>query len=264
MDFNSISEQTIKLVTEVGSFIRKERELFSSKNILAKGSNDFVTEVDKASEEHLISGLAQVIPGSGFIAEEGTASFNSEEYHWIIDPIDGTTNFIHGAPPYSISVALRKNEELIGGIIYEISSDECFYAFNGSGAYLNGTGIKVSSADKVAQSLLATGFPYSNFGLLENFMDTLEYFFHHSHGVRRLGSAAADLAYVACGRYDGFYEYNLNAWDVAAGAYIIQQAGGKVSDFSKGDDYLFGKQIVASNYNIWEEFSDIIHKIMNK
>ncbi len=258
MDFNKIEEQTLKLVTEVGDFVRKERASLSSKGIEVKGSNDFVTNVDKASEERLIKGLKQIIPESGFIAEEGTVAYQNEEYSWIIDPIDGTTNFIHASPPYCISVGLRKGEELIGGVVYEISKDECFYAFNGGKAYLNGKEIRVSSTEKVANSLIATGFPYNDFGILERFMKTMEYFFHHSHGVRRLGSAAADLAYVACGRYDAFYEYNLKPWDVAGGAYVLQQAGGKLSDFSKGDDYLFGRQLVATNNLIWEEFSDII------
>jgi myo-inositol-1(or 4)-monophosphatase len=262
MDFNKISEQTINLVTEVGDFVRKERVNFNSKRIETKGSNDFVTSVDKASEEHLISGLSQIIPGCGFIAEEGTLEYNNEDYSWIIDPIDGTTNFIHGAPPYCISVGLRKGKKLIGGIVYEITADECFYAFNGGKAFLNGNEIQVSKTPKVSDALIATGFPYSDFGLKDNFMKTLDYLFYHSHGVRRLGSAAADLAYVACGRYDAFYEYNLKAWDVAAGAYIVQQAGGKVSDFSKGSNFLFGKELIASNAFMWEEFSDVIKGIM--
>ena len=264
MDFNKIAEQTIALVTEVGGFVRKERANLDSKVIESKASNDFVTHVDKASEEHLVSGLSQIFPGSGFIAEEGTKEYNNEKYSWIIDPIDGTTNFIHGAPPYCISVGLRCGEELIGGIVYEISADECFYAFNEGKAFLNGKEIHVSSNLKVSDSLIATGFPYSEFDRMESFMKTLDYLFFHSHGVRRLGSAAADLAYVACGRYDAFYEYNLKAWDVAAGSYIVKQAGGKVSDFKKGSDFLFGKELIASNSIIWEEFSDVIGEIMNK
>lgn len=263
MDFKKIEEQTIELVKEVGEYIRKERQAFLEDGIEAKGSNDFVTYVDKASEERLVKGLSEIIPEAGFIAEEGTRVYNNEEFAWIIDPIDGTTNFIHGAPPYCISIGLRKGEELIGGVIYEISADECFYAFNGSPAYLNGSVISVSKTKTVKDSLIATGFPYSDYALLDNFMKSMDYLFHHSHGVRRLGSAAADLAYVACGRYDGFYEYNLNAWDVAGGAYIVKQAGGYVADFKKEGNYLFGKQIIASNAYIWEEFSQVISDIMN-
>ncbi len=264
MDFNLIQDQTLRLVTSVGNYIRKERELFQTSNIQQKGNNDFVTHVDKASEEQLVAGLSQIIPGSGFIAEEGTSSYEDQEYSWIIDPLDGTTNFIHGAPPYCVSVGLRKGKNLIGGVVYEITADECFYAFNNSKAFLNGREIQVSPCAKVKDALIATGFPYASFGLLDRFMQTLEFFFHYSHGVRRLGSAAADLAYVACGRYDAFYEYNLKAWDVAAGAYIVQQAGGKVSDFSKGNDFLFGKELIASNSEIWEELAGELNRMMKK
>ncbi len=264
MDYNLICRKTNELAQEVGSFIRKERARMDSDSVLTKGKNDFVTSVDKASEEHLVQGLGQIIPGSGFIAEEGTATNNSEKYTWIVDPIDGTTNFIHGAPPYSISIGLREEEQTVLGVIYEITADECFYAYEGGKAYLNGSEISVSETPELKDSLLATGFPYSEFNRMQSFMKTLDYFFHNSHGVRRLGSAAADLAYVACGRYDGFYEYNLKAWDVAAGAFIVQKAGGKVSDFRGGDDYLFGAEIVASNSNIFNEFKDAVGGMMNR
>jgi myo-inositol-1(or 4)-monophosphatase len=262
MDFNNIAEQTIRLIDDVGSFIRKERASFNNKAITAKGNNDFVTYVDKAAEQQLIAGLSQIIPGSGFIAEEGTADYQGEEYSWIIDPLDGTTNFIHGAPPFCVSVGLRKHEELIGGVVYEIAADECFYAFNGGKAFLNGKEITVSKTEKVSDALIATGFPYSEFSLKENFMKSLDYLFYHSHGVRRLGSAAADLAYVACGRYDAFYEYDLKAWDVAGGTYIVKQAGGNVSDFAGGNNFIFGKQLVASNALLAEEFVSVIGNIM--
>lgn len=264
MDYNKICEQTCKLARETGEFIIGERNKLCVSGIEAKGKNDFVTLVDKASEERLVEGLKHILPGSGFIAEEGTAEQNNEAYIWIIDPIDGTTNFIHGAPPYSISIALQYDKETVVGVIYEMSADECFYAYKGGGAFLNEKKITVSSINKLSSSLLATGFPYTDFGRLQSFMKTMEYFFHNSHGVRRLGSAAVDLAYVACGRYEGFYEYNLNAWDVAAGAYIVQMAGGKVSDFNGGEDYLFGRELIASNSHIFEEFKGAVGGIMNE
>ncbi len=259
MDYSDICNKTIELVKEVGNFIRKERVQL---RIESKGKNDFVTQVDKASEEKLVEGLASIIPGSGFIAEEGTIEEGNEKYKWIVDPIDGTTNFIHGAPPYCISVALKENDKLVAGVIYEISADECFYASEGTAAYLNGEEIHVSDTPRVKDALIATGFPYSDFGRMEAFMETMDYFFHNSHGVRRLGSAAADLAYVACGRYDAFYEYNLKPWDVAAGAYIVQKAGGKLADFKGGGDYLFGKEVIASNTHIFNELCKAIGDIM--
>lgn len=264
MDFNIIENKTIALVKDVGELIRRERAKLVSKGFETKGKNDFVTHVDKASEEHLVRGLSQIIPGSGFIAEEGTGKGNPSEYTWIIDPIDGTTNFIHGSPPYCISVGLQTNNKLIGGIVYEITSDECFYAFSGSKAYLNGSEIRVSETLKVKDALLATGFPYTEFSRMSAYLETMQYFFHNSHGVRRLGSAAADLAYVACGRYDGFYEYDLKPWDVAGGAYILLAAGGRLSDFKGGDNYLFGKELVAGNSLLFDELQKVIEGFLVK
>jgi myo-inositol-1(or 4)-monophosphatase len=211
----------------------------------------------------LVHGLGKLLPGSGFIAEEGTSDIRGEVNNWIIDPIDGTTNFIHGSPPYAISVALMNANQIVMGIVYEIVAEECFYSYAGSPAFLNGKEIQVSEQATIADSLIATGFPYSYFDRLEPFMKTLDYFFINSHGVRRLGSAATDLAYVACGRYDAFYEYNLKPWDVAAGAFIIQQAGGVVADFSGGDNFLFGREVVASNKLVYKEFQSKVNQIMN-
>jgi myo-inositol-1(or 4)-monophosphatase len=261
MDYQGICNKTIEIVKEVGEYIREER---TQLKIEAKGKNDFVTHVDKASEERLVRGLSAILPGCGFIAEEGTIAEGKETFKWIIDPIDGTTNFIHGAPPYCISVALQEEDKLVLGVIYEITADECFYSCEGTSAYLNGKEIRVSDTRLVKDALIATGFPYSEFGRMNAFMETMGYFFHHSHGVRRLGSAAADLAYVACGRYDAFYEYNLKPWDVAAGAYIVHKAGGKLADFRGGDDYIYGKEVVAANSTIFEELRLAIGNIMNK
>lgn len=264
MNYNLIEKKTIELVRETGDYVRQERIKLIGKGFESKGKNDFVTHVDKASEEKLVKGLSKIIPGCGFIAEEGTATQNSSDFTWIIDPIDGTTNFIHGAPPYCISVGLMANNKLAGGVVYEITSDECFYAFEGNKAFLNGNEIRVSQASKVKDALLATGFPYTEFSRMDAYMQTMQYFFHNSHGVRRLGSAAADLAYVACGRYDGFYEYDLKPYDVAAGAYIVMAAGGKVSDFKGGEDFVFGKELIAGNSLLFDELQKIIGGFLNK
>jgi myo-inositol-1(or 4)-monophosphatase len=264
MELELLCIKSIEIIENVGQFVRDERKLFSTGKIESKGKHDFVTNVDKGAEERLVHGLGCLLPGSGFIAEEGTSNIKGEEYNWIIDPIDGTTNFIHGCPPYAISVALMNQNKIILGVVYEIVAGECFYSYIGAPAYLNGQIIQVSQQATISDSLIATGFPYSHFDRLEPFMKTLDYFFVNSHGVRRLGSAATDLAYVACGRYDAFYEYNLNPWDVAAGAFIIQQAGGVVSDFSGGDNYLFGKEVVASNKVVFKEFQIKVSQIMNQ
>jgi myo-inositol-1(or 4)-monophosphatase len=184
----------------------------------------------------------------------------SKDLTWIIDPLDGTTNFIHGVPVYSISIALMEGPELILGVIYEINLKECFYTWKGSPSYLNGLEINVSVTDKVRDSLFATGFPYYDYGRLDPYLHFFRYLMENSHGLRRLGSAAADLAYVACGRFDGFYEYGLSPWDVAAGALIVKNAGGAVSDFNGKDDFIFGKEIIATNGSVFDDFFEAFTK----
>ncbi len=230
--------------------------------IESKGTNDFVTEIDKGAEERLVAALSKILPEAGFIAEEQTSSKRGEIFNWIIDPIDGTTNFIHGLPPHSISVALQQNNELVIGIVYEITRDECFYTWKGGKSYCNKHEIHVSNVKSVDKSLIITGFPYNDYSRMEAFEKTMNHFMKHSHGLRRLGSAAADLAYVACGRADAFYEYALKPWDVAAGALILQNAGGEVMNFSGNDDYLFSGELISCNGNLREELLDIIKPIM--
>jgi len=178
--------------------------------------------------------------------------------------LDGTTNFIHGLPPYSISVALMDGDETIVGVVYELNLKECFYAWKGSSAYMDSKEIHVSKVEKIKDSLIATGFPYYDFDKMKAYLDSLEFFMQNSHGARRLGSAAVDLAYVACGRFEAFYEYSLQPWDVAAGAFILQQAGGKMSDFSGGSNYIFGKELVATNSFIFDEFLGVVKKYLKK
>ncbi|MFB6318653.1 inositol monophosphatase family protein [Saccharicrinis sp. FJH54] len=264
MDYKSLCDQVVELVRTTGSFIMAERKSMTGDDIEAKGKNDFVTRFDKLSEKKLVSGLSAILPEAGFIAEEGTSDKKGEVFNWIIDPIDGTTNFMHASPPFSISVALQENDEIVIGVVLEMFSDECFYSWKGGKVYINNTEVSASKCTKLSDALIATGFPYKAFGLLENFMASLIFFMEYSHGVRRLGSAAMDLAYVAAGRYDAFYEYNLNPWDVAAGAFLVQQAGGKVSDFRGTDDYLFGKEMVAATNGVYPEFFEAVSTIMNK
>ena len=264
MDLKKICEGAIDIVIQAGAFIRNEKTKFTRDKIEAKGQHNFVTYVDKGAEKLLIGALHKIVPEAGFIAEEGTVKKENKVINWIIDPLDGTTNYIHGAPPYAISVALMEGNDVLIGIVYEIAREELFYSYQGAPAFLNASRIQVSHTDKVAESLIATGFPYDNFGRMKSFMETLNYFFRNSHGVRRLGSAATDLAYVACGRYDAFYEYNLNSWDVAAGAFLVKQAGGNVSDFRGEQDYIFGSEIVASNNTLFNEFRQMVGEFMNQ
>lgn len=258
MKLNTIHQEAIKLVKEVGEFIRHESESFNIDKVEHKGFNDLVSYVDKEAEKRLVEGLGEILPESGFIAEEGTSSKKGEEFNWIIDPLDGTTNFVHGLPVFSISVALQQNDKIVSGIVLEINRDECFEAVKGEGARLNSEPISVSKNVDLSQSLVATGFPYNDFDKMDDYLSILKYLMQNSHGLRRFGSAAVDLAYVACGRYEAYFEYNLNAWDVAAGAFIVQEAGGKVSRFNGDDDFIFGREIVSCSAEVYEELLAIL------
>lgn len=254
IDLKNICLHVCELARTTGVFIKAEGAKFSSRKVEVKGKNDFVSYVDKTAEKLIVEGLSLLLPEAGYIAEEGTSSKKGEVYNWVIDPLDGTTNFIHGLPCFSISIALMRDQTLVLGVVYEINLNECFYAWENGPAYLNDQLISVSKATTLADSLLATGFPYYDYGRMDEYLELFKYFMQHTHGLRRIGSAATDLAYVACGRFEGFYEYSLQPWDVAAGAFIVQQAGGTVTDFKGGTDFIFGKELVAGNGFISDEF----------
>jgi len=248
IDLDKILESVIEIAKDVGTFIINEQVSFDIQNVEIKGKNDLVSYVDKEAEKIIVSKLKALIAGAGFITEENTINETSDQYNWIIDPLDGTTNFIHGLPLYSVSIALAKHGEILLGVVYEINKGECFYTHKHIKSYCNGGIIKVSEAKRIADSLFATGFPIHNFSKRDHYLAILNELMENAHGLRRLGSAAVDLAYVAAGRYEAYFEYNLNPWDVAAGAIVVKNAGGKVSDFRGGDNYLYGREIVASNH----------------
>lgn len=257
ISLNSILPHVVKTAKKAGAFIKKERENFNQAKVELKGLNDLVSYVDKTAEEMIVADLQEILPQAGFIVEENSAG-GKKEYNWIVDPLDGTTNFVHGIPCYAVSIALEHNGEIILGVVYEVSRNECFNAVKGKGAYLNNNPIKVSQNKNLKDSLIATGFPIYNFTKLDGYLNALKYFMQKTHGVRRIGAAAADLCYLACGRVDGFFEYNLNPWDVAAGALIIEEAGGSVTDFKDGTNWLYGKEIIATNGLIKDEMNDVV------
>lgn len=258
-DLNTIQGQLRESVLNTGEFVRREACNFDSASIQEKGLNDLVSYVDKTAERRLVKDLLRILPEAGIIAEEGTVSIKGDKYNWIVDPLDGTTNFVHGLPIYAISIALTYEDQLVLGVVYEINKDECFHAVDNQPAFCNDDIIKVSGTTDLRNALLATGFPYYEFDKLDNYLAILSNLMQNTHGLRRLGSAAVDLAYVACGRFEGFFEFNLNAWDVAAGAFIVQQAGGIVSDFNGGDNFIFGRQIVAGN-EVHQQLLKVIQK----
>ena len=212
MNLEDICKKTIFVAENAAEIIRSHINN-ADYAIDAKGKNDFVTEIDKKTEKFIVSELMQILPEAGFIAEEKSSLKVGEVYNWIVDPIDGTSNLCHGIYPCSVSIALKQNDEIVVGVVYEVGHKECFLAYKNGGAWLNGKRISVSKINALANSFVATGFPYNRFDIIDKYIDLMKYFVTHAQGVRRLGSAAVDMAYVAAGRFDAFYEYDLKDRD---------------------------------------------------
>ena len=257
MDLQQLTERTGAICQEVAGFIREEAPRLTEAGVSSKSANNLVTHVDHTAEDRLVEELEKLLPEAGFIAEEGSGE-QGQGLNWVIDPLDGTTNFVHGVPCYCISVALMDGADPLIGVVLEVTRDELFTAWKGGGARMNGTPIRVSDRKDLRDSLLATGFPYDDFQHEKEYMDLLRELMHRTRGIRRLGSAAADLAYVACGRFEAFYEYGLNAWDVAAGVLLVREAGGRVSGFGTEKDPVFDEEIVASNSAIHDQLLECI------
>ena len=232
----------------------------TQKDIREKQLNDFLTYVDEKAEKKIIDVIRQTFPEHGFLAEESGKSDALTEYQWIIDPLDGTKNYISGIPVFAISIALRAKDQIIVGVVHDPVRNEMFYAEKDQGAFLNDQTIRINLTGELEKSLLATGFPFRYKSVLSNYMDCFEDIFRHSSGARRMGAAALDLAYVACGRFEGFWELGLKPWDVAAGSLIITEAGGYISDFWDKSDYLFNSYVTATNGKIHAELLNIIKK----
>jgi len=261
MNLEQLTLETNKIVGLVGDFIQQELNQVTDKDIETKALNSLVSYVDKNAEIKLVKALGLLLPEATFLTEEETIENKHGDYTWIIDPLDGTTNFLHQLPHFSISVALQKKDEIVLGVVYEVNRKECFYAWKDGGAFLNGKKIQTKKTTNLSDTLIATGFPYYDFKKVPPYLEVLTFFIKNTRGIRRFGSAALDLAYVACGRFDGYYEYSLNAWDVAAGIILVKEAGGKLSDFQGGDNFLFGKEMIASNPYIFDEMVHVIRTI---
>lgn len=241
-----------------GEFQLKHFQAVTSDAVSDKGLNQLVSFVDVESEKMLVESLKRIRPDAGFITEENTAPDDAENtVVWIIDPLDGTTNFLHGLQVFSISVALMEHGTITAGVVYAPALGEMFCAKKGTGAFLNNQPIHVSETQDLKTSLIATGFPYYEFQQTSAYLELLGTLMRSTHGLRRMGSAAIDLAYTACGRFDGFYETGLNAWDVAAGILLVEEAKGFVSDFNGTSNGLFEKQIVAATPGVYKELQPI-------
>lgn len=259
INLKELTNETIELSKSIGNWM-KEQTAVHELIVEIKSENNLVTYVDKESERRFADGLRELLPEAGFVAEEGTGERNATGLNWVIDPLDGTTNFVHGMPVWCTSIGLCDGTKPILGVIFDPNANECFSAYSGGGAALNGQLIHVSKINSLQQSLLATGFPYDDFGREEEYIQLFRKLIRGTRGLRRLGSAALDMAWTACGRLEGFYEYGLNPWDVAAGSIIVQEAGGMVTEFNGGDNFIFGEDLVCTNAIVHSEMLDVIKK----
>lgn len=257
--------EVAKKAASAASDIINEYAKKSSLNVKLKGKNDLVTDADVSAEKKIIEIITAVFPDDQILAEESNSKSELPDGRiWIIDPIDGTTNFTHHFPIYCVSIALWEKREPKVGLVLEAANQEEFTAVFGEGAFLNGEPIQVSQNEDPSSSLIGTGFPYKNFNLVDNYLKLFKEMMHKTHGVRRPGTAAWDLCNVACGRFEGFYEYGLSIWDVAAGALIIKEAGGIVTDWQGGEDWYFGERIIAGNKPVHEFLIREIHACFDK
>ncbi|MDR0588092.1 MAG: inositol monophosphatase [Burkholderiales bacterium] len=251
----------VKAARRAGNIIMRGARDLSRLTVHAKGPKDYVSDIDQLAEEVIIDTLRESFPDHGFIAEEGTgAGLNQEAaYQWIIDPLDGTTNFLHGFPQYCVSIALAQNKQVTLGVIFDPIRNDLFTATRGGGAFMNDRRIRVSKQTHLRECLIGTGFPFREDTPIESYLNMMRALFTQTAGLRRPGAAALDLAYVAAGYYDGFFELKLHPWDIAAGSLMVQEAGGIVYDMEGGNDFLFGnKGIVAATPKIVESLLKLL------
>lgn len=247
LNLENLCTEVQQIARQAGAFLREERCKFDRARVEEKSAHNYVSYVDKESEKWLIGRLSALLPEAGFIAEEGSGSLTDETYCWLVDPLDGTSNYIHDLAPYCVSIALRNKEELLLGVVYEVCRDECFYAWKGSKAYLDGQEIHVSDVSTLDKAFIALGFPYNSDAYRPVALRLVDRLYGFAGGTRLMGAAAAEICYIAAGRFDARIEAWLGPWDIAAGALILMQAGGKVTDFNGGNNWQSGNEVLASN-----------------
>mgnify|MGYP001813441688 FL=1 len=250
----------VRAARAAGDIIVRNMDRLDRIKVATKQNNDFVSNVDHLAEETIISTIKQAYPDHGILAEESGKQAEGSEFQWIIDPLDGTTNYLHGFPQFAVSIALKYKDRLEVGVIYDPVSQELFTASRGNGAMLNDRKIRVTSHKGLQNALLGTGFPYYDQSYLDTYLETMKELMQRTSGIRRPGSAALDLAWLAAGRIDGFWEFNLKAWDIAAGALIVREAGGIVSDFENKGNYLESGDIIAAGPKVFPEMLKIIQE----
>lgn len=261
LNLKQLTADVCRIATDAGHFLKEERKNFHRESVIEKGAHDYVSYVDKESEKRLVEALSALLPEAGFIAEEGSATYNNERYCWVIDPLDGTTNYIHDNAPYCVSIALRSREELLLGVIYEPCRDECYYAWKGGRAWLNGEQIQVSDVKSVADAFLITELPYNHLSYKCTGLHLIDQLYGKVGGLRMNGSAAMALCYVAAGRFDGWLEAFIGKWDYAAGALIVLEAGGVVTDFYGSEHFIDGHHIIATNGHLHSLLQQLLQEM---
>ena len=260
MDLDFLTEEVKKLARQTGEFLKKERLSFDRSRVEQKAAHDYVSYVDKASEKRIVERLHELLPEAGFIAEEGSGSLEEQEYCWVVDPLDGTSNYIHDCTPYCVSIALRNREEILLGVVYECGREELFWAHKNSRAYLNGKEICVSDQSVLDQSFIELGFPYKAEDYRSFALGLIQDLFGHVGGLRLMGAAAAEICYIAAGRFEARVEAFIGPWDIAAAYIILKQAGGKMTGFDVNPDCLVAKEVFASNGKVHEELLKVLQR----
>jgi myo-inositol-1(or 4)-monophosphatase len=248
----------VKAAREAGRIINRASQDVGALKIQSKTFNDFVSEVDRSAEQSIIDTIRGAYPDHGFLGEESGKSNSDADNIWIIDPLDGTTNFLHNFPQYCVSIALQQKGVLTQAVIYDPVRNDLFTATKGRGAFLNDKRIRVTNRTKLQASLISTGFPFRDFTYLDTYLAMLKDMIRNTTGIRRPGSAALDLAYVAAGFTDGFFEINLSTWDIAAGGLLVQEAGGMVGDFEGNESWLTTGNIVAANAKVFSQMLQVL------
>ena len=257
LNLEQITRLVCQVAREAGAYIRKERASFSVEKVERKHAHDYVSYVDKGSETFIVSKLREIVPEAGFITEEGSAGHTDEQYVWVVDPLDGTTNFIHGFAPYAVSIALCKGREIVVGVVYEIVSDECFYAWQGGGAWVNEKPLHVGK-NEINDALLCLQLPYNSDAYKPVIKQLIDHFYGDVGSIRMIGSAAIALCYVAAGRLDAYAERYIGQWDYMAGALIVKEAGGRVTNYDGEDYFMEGDSVVATNGVVHQALQDAV------
>ena len=263
-NLEKITRLVCQVAREAGSYIKKERASFSVEKVERKHAHDYVSYVDKGSEKMIVSRLREIMPEAGFITEEGTAkddvsaiNHQPSDFFWVVDPLDGTTNFIHGFAPYAVSIALCKGREIVVGVVYEIVSDECFYAWKDGKAWVNGTPLHVGKSG-INDALLCLQLPYNSDAYKPVITRLINHFYGNVGSIRMIGSAAIALCYVAAGRLDGYAERYIGQWDFMAGALIVMEAGGRVTNYAGDTFFMEGDSVIATNGVIHQDLLNVI------